>query len=643
MKRLTPRARLLLLPLLAALQLGCGGSGGGNNNTPVNDTPQANTVTFAVKLDAMQVVAGSPSGATADAEFILDLDSNSFSGSVQLPDLQATAVQIREGLAGATGPTLIEMESADDEDWAVPADTVLTATQREALDRGRLYVLVTSAAAPEGLLRGQLLGDDLELLFFTLSGEQEVPTVETPATGWAAMTLDPGRNNIAIHVNTLDLVEPGASHIHRALAGVNGPVVVPLSQDPEMPGHWFAEDITSDTVNLDELDDGLYYVNVHTPAHPGGELRGQIPGANVDIVFSDLSAADVVPPTSAAATGILASTIDLQERRVTFHLNNDSADDATGASIRQAPLAQNGPVAVALERDSDNFAHWFALDAPLSDSQFQALRNRGMYAIVSTPAFPAGALRGQIVPDNSMMGSAGSFLVTASTPANGATLGSFPASVQLQFNAAPFEASAAQFELLASGGDGSFGEPNDTPLAVITVQTQGNELTLDFGQANAGNDSYQLTVSGSGATALSDEDGRILDGDRDGTAGGDAITTFLVLAAPGPGPSAATLSQIQNEIFNNSCAFSGCHAGGSPAAGMNLSSGQSFSNLVNRPSSQNASLTRVIPFDANGSLIVQKLEGTAPVGSRMPLGRAPLSNSEIQTVREWIDAGAENN
>jgi hypothetical protein len=76
---------------------------------------------------------------------------------------------------------------------------------------------------------------------------------------------------------------------------------------------------------------------------------------------------------------------------------------------------------------------------------------------------------------------------------------------------------------------------------------------------------------------------------------------------------------------------------------MNLSSGQSFSNLVNRPSSQNASLTRVIPFDANRSLIVQKLEGTAPVGSRMPLGRAPLSNSKIQTVREWIDAGAEDN
>lgn len=106
---------------------------------------------------------------------------------------------------------------------------------------------------------------------------------------------------------------------------------------------------------------------------------------------------------------------------------------------------------------------------------------------------------------------------------------------------------------------------------------------------------------------------------------------------------ATTLTEIQTEIFNPSCAFSGCHGGASPAAGQNLSAGQAWSNLVNRPSSQNASFTRVIPGDAENSLLVMKVEGRAPFGSRMPLGGAALSSAQIQSIREWIDAGAQDN
>ncbi len=118
----------------------------------------------------------------------------------------------------------------------------------------------------------------------------------------------------------------------------------------------------------------------------------------------------------------------------------------------------------------------------------------------------------------------------------------------------------------------------------------------------------------------------------------------LVFSALGdPMLTTATLSEIQSRVFNNSCAFSGCHGGAAPAAGQNLSPGRSFANLVNVPSSQNSSFIRVIPGDADNSLLVRKLEGTAPFGSRMPLGRAPLGSSDIQLIRDWIDAGALDN
>lgn len=94
--------------------------------------------------------------------------------------------------------------------------------------------------------------------------------------------------------------------------------------------------------------------------------------------------------------------------------------------------------------------------------------------------------------------------------------------------------------------------------------------------------------------------------------------------------------QIQ-PIFSNNCAFSGCHAGASPQQGMNLSAGQAFNNIVNVPSSERPELLRVDPGDPDMSYLFMKITG-APgiVGSRMPLGRPPLSNADIALIEQWI-------
>jgi hypothetical protein len=115
------------------------------------------------------------------------------------------------------------------------------------------------------------------------------------------------------------------------------------------------------------------------------------------------------------------------------------------------------------------------------------------------------------------------------------------------------------------------------------------------------------------------------------------------LMDPDPDPD-PTLSQIQTSIFDTNCALSGCHAGASPQMGMNLSAGQSFSNIVNVPSMENGALNRVTPGDADNSYLYLKITGAAGItGSRMPLGRAPLSQTQLDLVRDWIEAGAENN
>jgi hypothetical protein len=106
----------------------------------------------------------------------------------------------------------------------------------------------------------------------------------------------------------------------------------------------------------------------------------------------------------------------------------------------------------------------------------------------------------------------------------------------------------------------------------------------------------------------------------------------------------ATLSSIQTTIFNSNCAISGCHLGSSAPFELDLSEGNSFGKLVNTSSQEVPSLLRVKPDDPDNSYLVIKIEnGPNIVGQQMPLGRPPLSQEQINSIREWILDGAKNN
>jgi hypothetical protein len=137
---------------------------------------------------------------------------------------------------------------------------------------------------------------------------------------------------------------------------------------------------------------------------------------------------------------------------------------------------------------------------------------------------------------------------------------------------------------------------------------------------------------------------------------GAGVMLLLALAAcggggedaPPPAPAQAppaglqpTLASIQAIVFTPSCAKSGCHTAVGAQAGLILDAGASWANMVNIVSSQNMLLTRVIPMNPDGSLLIQKLEGTATVGGRMPADGPPfLQQATIDVIRQWILDGA---
>jgi uncharacterized protein (TIGR03118 family) len=108
-----------------------------------------------------------------------------------------------------------------------------------------------------------------------------------------------------------------------------------------------------------------------------------------------------------------------------------------------------------------------------------------------------------------------------------------------------------------------------------------------------------------------------------------------------PPPATVTFTQLKAAIFNPIC--SQCHIGNAAPEGLKLDDANAYANLVNVASVEVPSLMRVKPGDPANSYIVQKIEGTAAVGGRMPLGQPALDAATIQMVRTWISEGAQNN
>lgn len=106
----------------------------------------------------------------------------------------------------------------------------------------------------------------------TLNGANEVPPNDVDSTGTATASYNMTTKILTVDV-THNVDSATAAHIHKAAKGENGDVVFPFpSADSPMK-------LTTPALTTDQETDlmnGLYYINIHTEAFPGGIIRGQL-------------------------------------------------------------------------------------------------------------------------------------------------------------------------------------------------------------------------------------------------------------------------------------------------------------------------------------------------------------------------------
>ena len=257
-----------------------------------------------------------------------------------------------------------------------------------------LCALLGSSTAFADHLRAHLL------LGATLNGAQEVPAVTTAARGAVSFTLNPTRDTLFISGSFSGLSGPiTMAHTHNGFRGVAGPVVTDLFRfirGNRIQGFLTGADI--DRGKLDRYLRGGYYLNIHTAANMGGEIRGQIEVEKDEEFVSVLEGAQEVPPVTTNALGAGSFNLSQSQDKLKFRVVvSGLSGPITMCHFHQGALGVAGPVVL----DLMSFVSGNVIEGEVTPTPaiVTAMLAGQIYINVHTAANPGGEIRGQLVRD----------------------------------------------------------------------------------------------------------------------------------------------------------------------------------------------------------------------------------------------------
>jgi CHRD domain len=150
---------------------------------------------------------------------------------------------------------------------------------RQTFDRRSVLGICAGGVAGAALLASTAPSHAATVTFKAdLKGSSEVPPNQTTGTGSATATFDPATKELTYSGSFSGLTGPAvAAHFHGpAEAGKNAGVQIWISEKGKPLESPFKGSAKLTDAQAADLMAGQWYVNVHTKANPGGELRGQL-------------------------------------------------------------------------------------------------------------------------------------------------------------------------------------------------------------------------------------------------------------------------------------------------------------------------------------------------------------------------------
>jgi hypothetical protein len=277
----------------------------------------------------------------------------------------------------------------------------LTDAQIQLLFNEQYYVNVHSLALPAGEIRGQLTKRFTRTAVGTLSGLSEVPPSPSGGVGNVRVVLHEPEHRVTYEVKVTGLLAPAtAAHIHQAPVGVNGPIIVPLNgMTSGVDAVYCGTGVLTPAQVTAFLANGCY-VNVHTGAFPGGEVRAQLIVQKEEFTAVN-TGLEETPPNASANTGFGIFTFDPVTSMVAYNQTWTGAG-GTAAHVHTGPPTFAGPILYGLAGPPNG--PYVGISAALGAAAVNDMFELRHYSNVHSAAFPGGEVRDQLRQNPNIIG-----------------------------------------------------------------------------------------------------------------------------------------------------------------------------------------------------------------------------------------------
>ena len=234
--------------------------------------------------------------------------------------------------------------------------------------------------------------DNVTFANIQVNSNQEVPTNTSSATGTSNIVYEKNSNLLTYIINYSGVM-PTAMHFHKGAVGVSGAVEIEVKA-PYTSGMTGILKLT-DAQETDLLA-GLWYLNIHSAAFAGGEIRGQVVAENFMVISNvALNSRQEVPQNPSTATGSFNGLFDKTSKKITYSLAINGFTP-TVLHLHTNEVGANGPVAVTLS------AAGGTTDALNATQEADLLAGR-LYVNVHSATYSGGEIRGQIATLNQIV------------------------------------------------------------------------------------------------------------------------------------------------------------------------------------------------------------------------------------------------